>query len=486
MAYMSVNAIDFTIAWLHAAFPTITEIMIMPEKSAEGRTIRALKIASGGGTRPGIAILGGVHARELVNPDLVLSFALDLCGAYSNGTGLTYGGQSYPASIVSVIVEGMDTWILPLVNPDGRDFVLKQGGDLNWRKNRRPTGTCTGVDINRNFDFLWSSGIGTSTDPCDFQIYRGPQAFSESETRNVRALLDTHANIRCLVDVHSYSNDILWSWGDDDDQTTDPTKNFQNPVYDGLRGGQNPGVYGEFIKASDRDWYVATGKSAADAIAAVRGTVYAVKQSVGLYPTTATSDDYSYSRTFVDGSKTKVRAFTVETGVKFQPAYSEALQIMKEVSAGLIKFCTATLCAVDAMAGKKKAKLDLVALREFRDVHLAGSTAGSRFVALLEAHGGEAVAIVFDDPDMHGEAAQVLQELGSAVTSNAAVPLDAALVERTRAVLDSLHERAGPQLRAAVREIQAALVHFSGKPPHEGLRDAGRAAAEPTSPATGQ
>jgi len=94
MAYMSVKAIDFTIAWLHAAFPTITEIVIMPEKSAEGRTIRALKIATGGGTRHGIAFLGGVHARELVNPDLVLSFALDLCGAYSNGHLDPAAGQS--------------------------------------------------------------------------------------------------------------------------------------------------------------------------------------------------------------------------------------------------------------------------------------------------------------------------------------------------------------------------------------------------------
>ena len=485
MGYLSSAGVEACIQWLHTTYPAITEIMVMPETSAEGRTIRALKIAKGGGTRHAIAFLGGVHARELVNPDLLLSFAIDLCSAYTNGTGLTYGGQTYAPGIVSIIVEGLDTWILPLVNPDGRAYVQAAGGDVWWRKNRRPTGMCTGIDINRNFDFLWSSGIGTSANPCDYQIYKGPSAFSESETRNVKALLDAHANICCLVDVHSYSNDILWSWGDDNDQTTDPNKNFHNPAYDGLRGGLNPAVYGEYITTSDRDWYISTGNNAAAAIAAVRGTTYTVKQSVDLYPTTATSDDYAYSRTFVDGTKMKVRSYTVETGVEFQPLYSEALQIIKEVSAGLIKFCTACLCAVDEMAksGKKKAKpakaeLDLVALQEFRDVHLARSTAGSRFVALLEAHGGEAIAIVLDEPGIHDEAAAVLHELGSAVTSSAAVPIDAALVKRARAVLDALHGRAGPELRSALREVNEALEHFSGKPAHEGLRAAERAAGD--------
>ena len=46
-----------------------------------------------------------------------------------------------------------------------------------------------------------------------------------------------------FIDVHSFGEDILYNWGDDDDQTTDPTMNFHNPAFDGKRGipDSNPG-----------------------------------------------------------------------------------------------------------------------------------------------------------------------------------------------------------------------------------------------------
>ncbi|GAC1456282.1 MAG: hypothetical protein PVSMB1_05940 [Gemmatimonadaceae bacterium] len=474
MGYLTAAGVESCIQWLNGAYPAITQIMILPETSIEGRTIRALKIAKGGGERHGIAFLGGVHARELVNPDLLLSFALDLCWAYTNGAGLTYGGQTYSSGTVALLVEGLDIWILPLVNPDGRSYVQALGGDVWWRKNRRPTGACTGIDLNRNFDFLWTSGIGTSSDPCDYQIYKGSSAFSEPETRNVQALLDAQPNIHCLIDVHSYSEDILYSWGDDNDQTTNPSENFRNPAYDGLRGGLTA-VYGEFISSSDRDWYISTGNSVSTAIAAVRGTTYTVKQSVDLYPTTATSDDYAYSRTFVDATKLKVRSYTLETGKIFQPPYAEALEIIREVSAGLIRFCTACLCAVDEMAKSQRLELDVNALRNFRDEHLARSSVGNRWIALLEAHGGEAVSIALDDHQLRGEAARVLHELSAAVGEKPAATIDPALVKRARAVLNALHERASPELRFGLTELHEGLEHFAGVTPHEGLRAAERA-----------
>jgi carboxypeptidase T len=129
---------------------------------------------------------------------------------------------------------------------------------------------CKGVDINRNYDFLWNSGIGTSADSCD-EIFKGAGAFSEPETKNVRYLLVQCTNINYMVDVHSYSEDILYPWGDDDNQTSDPLMNFMNPKYDGLRGyledtdqpndPNDPGgadepkenLYQEYIGSSDLD-----------------------------------------------------------------------------------------------------------------------------------------------------------------------------------------------------------------------------------------
>src|SRR5262249_3951659 len=166
-------------------------------------------------------------------------------------------------------------------------------------------------------------------------------AFSEPETRNVRSLLDSYPNIECMIDVHSFSELVLHPWGDDENQTADPAQNFMNAAYNGLRGTVGDAVYKEDIPQADRDWFVTTGNRVRDAVATVRGRVYTVEQGVLLYPTSGTAHDYAYSRHFVDVTKRRVYAYTLETGQQFQPPYSEALNIITEVSAGLIEFCVA-------------------------------------------------------------------------------------------------------------------------------------------------
>src|SRR5207247_1119387 len=265
---------------------------------------------------------------------------------------------------VKLIVDSLDTIVFPLVNPDGRAYVQDPAGDVWWRKNRaaHPGTACIGVDLNRNFDLLWSSGIGTSADPCEYQIYRGPSAFSEPETRNVRALLDSFPNVDCMIDVHSYSEDFLYPWGDDENQST---------------------------------------------ITAVRGRPYTPKESIGLYPTSGTSDDYAYARHFVDGAKRRVYAFTLETGREFQPVYSEALQIIDEVSAGLLEFLLAAICVVDEVArGTHLAdRLD--------ELHAVGATlakskAGRAWVDQLERSSPALVRLLSADEGLRKEAEGIL------------------------------------------------------------------------------
>ena len=171
---------------LAATYSALTELITLPEQSVEQRTIHALKIAGGSAqSRRGILLIGGVHARELVNPDLLVTFATRLLQAYTNGTGLSFGPVSYSKTLVKLIVDTVDLFILPLVNPDGRAFAQSPAGDPMWRKNRAPNQglPCKGVDLNRNYDFLWSSGIGTSGSACT-DVFKGSTAFGEPETRN--------------------------------------------------------------------------------------------------------------------------------------------------------------------------------------------------------------------------------------------------------------------------------------------------------------
>ena len=115
-----------------------------------------------------------------------------------------------------------------------------------------------GVDINRNFDALWDfrrhfapdSGVSASDDPCHPQVYVGPAAASEPETRNVVWLLDRIPRTRWFIDVHSYVPAIYHTWGFDENQTSDPSMNFRNPAFDGQRGRAGD-AYREYIPGED-------------------------------------------------------------------------------------------------------------------------------------------------------------------------------------------------------------------------------------------
>ena len=342
--YLSASGIETALVWLSKAYPSITKLIVLPNTTIEGRTSRAIRITKGGGKKRGALVIGGVHAREVVNPDALVGLALRLCQSHKNGTDIVLGAKTWPAATIKSLVQSLDIFIFPLVNPDGRVHVQDPSGNAWWRKNRRVNAgtTCRGVDINRNYDFLWSSTIGvTSNDPCS-DVYHGTAPFSEPETANVKWMLDTYERIDCFVDVHSFSELVLYPWGDDDNQTTDSTQNFQNPAWNGLRGTLGSG-YGEHIAPADEARYVDLGKDIRDAIAAVNGRVYTVEESSDLYPTCGTSLDYAYSRHLVDGSLNKVWGYLLETGTSFQPPHPAALAVMDEAQSGLLQFLVGCL-----------------------------------------------------------------------------------------------------------------------------------------------
>jgi carboxypeptidase T len=344
--YLTAAGIEYGLYYLSSTYPSMCQLMVLPETSRLGRTSRAVRIGVGSGpARKGVLLVAGLHARELVNPDLLLTFALRLCQRYSSSSRLAFGPRSYSASRVRQVVQGLDLYLFPLVNPDGRAYVQSPTGDPWWRKNRsfNPGSACRWVDLNRNFDFLWSSGIGSSASPCEYQVYRGPGPHSEPETRNVAHLLDTYPQITYYMDLHSYAQELYYPWGDDNNQTTGPGMNFTSSAFDGLRGQPGDSLYREYIPAPDQTRSQTIARRVTDAIRAVRGTVYTPMQGVGLYPTSGTSDDYAYSRHFVDPGKPRVWGFSLETGDEFQPPYYEAQQIITEVSAGLFEFCLAAL-----------------------------------------------------------------------------------------------------------------------------------------------
>ncbi|TVL90368.1 M14 family metallopeptidase [Streptomyces sp. SAJ15] len=348
--YLNVAEIESAITSLEGAYPGMAEIVVPPYPTHEGRTTSLLRVgAHAAEAVDGVLMLGGVHAREWVPPDALVSLAADLLEARANGTGLSYGGSSFTAGQIEGLLDTLNLFFFPCVNPDGRAHSQTTAG--MWRKNRRPAPaghtapSCVGVDLNRNFDFLWDhvvkfaadSGVRTSADPCDPQVYRGPSAGSEPETQNVGWALDAFPRVRWLIDVHSAVPVILHIWGDDQNQSTTPGDNFTNPALDGVRGRPNDGI-GEYLTTQNLDILGRLGKRINDAVFAVRSVDYGVEQAYGLYPTSGTSDDYAFSRHIANPGATKVFGFTIECGSSFQPPYSEAEHVIREVSAGLVAF----------------------------------------------------------------------------------------------------------------------------------------------------
>ena len=407
MPYFSVDAINLAIDHIVDRYP-IADAISLPEVSVEGRAIKAMKIANGAGVRTGVLFLGGTHARELINPETVVRFAFRLCDAYTSNTGLTFGPKSYTPSAIQMIVNGLDIFLLPMVNPDGRNFCLT-GGDPMWRKNRSNHSglPCRGVDLNRNFDFLWSSGIGTSSDSCT-EIFKGPGAFSEPETRNVQWMIDNFPNLACLVDIHSYSELVLYPWGDDDNQTTDPNQNFQNQAFDGARGVPNSG-YREYIPAGDLHEHVVMAERVRDGIAAVRGRVYTAEQGISLYPTTGTAQDYAYSRSFIDTGRRRILGFTLETAREFQPPDAEKDNVITEVSAGLMECLLETLCPAEVLQSLIDTIFPLPALRRFRDQYMLTTEAGVRYERMFRAHSLELVKLAEKSKAARGAGSTLLR-----------------------------------------------------------------------------
>jgi carboxypeptidase T len=336
--YMEVAFMDNWIQSLSLLFPTLCSILKAPNQTWEGRTVSAVHLAAGDqrGLRS-ILFTGGVHAAELGGPDSCIYFIARLINAYVTRSSLVLGNKTYSADRIQAILNNLDIFVLPCANPDGRVYV--QSSQNWWRKNRNPNVgmNAVGVDINRNYDFLWSSGVGSSVIPTD-DTYKGSKAFSEPETRNMQWLLDI-SSADYFMDIHGPSGLLLYNWGDATDQSQDPSMNFLNPVWDGRRIPP----YQEYINFEDSSSARQLADRIISAVNLVGNGGYNAQQSfMGLYPTTATSDDYAFSRHIANPNQQKTYSYTFEYGGgDFFPPYDTMRGIIDEVNAAMLELCDA-------------------------------------------------------------------------------------------------------------------------------------------------
>lgn len=240
------------------------------------------------GSKPKFFLQAGIHARELVPPEIATRFIEYLLTNYGIDADATW------------LLDENEIIVIPIVNPDGRKLAETS---LSKRKNTNNlTGNCTtinyGIDLNRNFSFLWGTVNLPSEPPCG-GTFPGLSAASEPEADSIETLLaslypdqrepgqNAPAPLNATgiyLDMHSTGNLVLYPWGQD----STPPPNLQ------LR-------------------------TIARKMAAYNG--YEPIQSIDLYPTSGTAREYAYGELGVAGLAMEIGSGSGACG-GFMPAYT--------------------------------------------------------------------------------------------------------------------------------------------------------------------
>lgn len=206
---------------LAARYPRLLQVSTYGE-SADGRDLYMAKFGNPNADKQ-VIITSGMHAREYVNCYVVMK---QLEYYLQNYKTASYDGVAYEQLFSEVCLI-----IAPMTNPDGimlaqegigslRSSTLKTAlesmvrsaigdGDVDAYLNREWKTNARGVDINRNFDALWTEhkdGVNRPT----AKNYKGETAGSEPETAALVRLTESLSNPVASVCVHMQGEVIYW------------------------------------------------------------------------------------------------------------------------------------------------------------------------------------------------------------------------------------------------------------------------------------
>ncbi len=291
--YRTVEETYATAEAIVAAHPTLASWVDVGDSwekvtagGAPGYDMMVLRLTNSAvaGPKPILFATSAIHAREYTTAELMTRFAEQLVNGYGSDADATW------------LLDFHEVHLMLQTNPDGRKHA--EGGDL-WRKNTNQdycgaASASRGADLNRNFSFQWNCCGGSSGSACS-DTYRGPVAGSEPEVQAVQSYLravfpDQRGpgypgggapadSTGIYLDVHSFSDLVLWPWGG----TNTPTDN------------------GTALTTLGRRFAWFTG--------------YLPEQAIGLYPTDGTTGDFAYG-------ELGVASFVFELGNDFFEACS--------------------------------------------------------------------------------------------------------------------------------------------------------------------
>lgn len=197
-------------------YPNITNLYELGQ-SVQGRSIWGLKITDNPDIEENEAEIrfdGCHHGNEYMSVEMPLLLAWHIVENYSVDPTVT----DY--------VNNREIWIVPMVNPDGRQ--LSQRYNANY------------VDINRDYGYMWS-GAGGSSSP-----------FSQPETQTMREH-GLRNNIVISYSYHTTAEYVNYLW--DYKPQPSPDELWIDMI------SQNYADLSGYVKTNGFDWYQTTGAS---------------------------------------------------------------------------------------------------------------------------------------------------------------------------------------------------------------------------------
>jgi len=195
-------------------YPDITALYDLGT-SVQGRTIWGLKVTDNPDieeNEPEVRICGCHHGNEIMSVELPLNLAWHMVENYDSDQR------------IKDLVDNRETWIIPLVNPDGREVSNRVNAN--------------GVDLNRDYGYLWGAEGGS------------PSPFSQPETRAIRE----HALDNCFVlslSYHTTAKYINYVWNYKGEAVAD-----EDVV---IHLSEMYGQYNDYVVIEGFNWYECRG-----------------------------------------------------------------------------------------------------------------------------------------------------------------------------------------------------------------------------------
>jgi carboxypeptidase T len=120
---------------------------------------------------------------------------------------------------ITDLLDRREVYFVPIVNPDGLAFI--EAGNSWPKKNRRDNGDGTfGVNLNRNYPYMWGTTGHPDSDSTFCACYWGPSAGSEPETQAIMGLINSQDFVT-HQSYHAPGSHTFYPWAYTTDSTPD-------------------------------------------------------------------------------------------------------------------------------------------------------------------------------------------------------------------------------------------------------------------------